>query len=173
MNQNRPQSTLSPSSRSCGKSAYSALPAELILNLARDNEPSEDLYAVFVHGLEGLDAWTGDVRTHCAWQVHHILIAAGFGPTLDHCGGCGLPISRATGFTFDSGASCPNCPADSKLSQALWAQLKALGISSDCPRFDLEAGGLRLLARYASHHIERDFRSMRVIDEMIGATNET
>lgn len=157
--------------RDLDKSAYAALPAELVLHIARDNEPSDALYRVFVAGLDSSESWQGDRRTHCAWQVHHLLIAAGFAPSLTLCGGCGAPLTRAAGFAYASGACCTNCPADAPLSQPLWVQLKTFEGASTCPAFVLESGGLRLLARYASYHIERDFRSMRVIEEMVGAPN--
>lgn len=153
------------------KSTFAALPAELALNLAHENEPSEALYESFVHGLESLDTWDGDARTHCAWQVLQLLTAAGFAPALTHCGGCGLSISRAAGFAYASGATCGNCPADVRLSQPLWAQYKAFEHAPFCPGFELEPNGLRLLVRFASHHLERELRCMRVIEEMIGAPN--
>lgn len=151
------------------KSAYAAFPVELALNLAHENEPSEDFYALFVRGLDGLEGWDGDVRTHCAWQVHQLLIAAGFAPALRHCGHCGRALARAAGFANASGAACADCPSDTHLSQALWAQLKASERAEACPAFVLEPSGLRLLARYASHQLERELRSMRVIEQMVGA----
>lgn len=153
------------------KSTFAALPAELVLNLARENEPSEDLYDTFVRGLESMEDWDGDVRTHCAWQSHQLLITAGFAPSLTQCGGCSAPLTHAAGFAFAHGATCANCASDTRLSQPLWAQLKALEQAADCPHFVLEPSGLRLLARYASYHLDRELRCMRVIEEMIGAPN--
>lgn len=153
------------------KSTFSALPVELALNIAHENEPSEELYEAFVQGFESFENWDGDVPTHSAWQVHQLLAAAGFAPMLTHCGGCGKALDRAAGFAFASGAVCLNCPSDTAMPQALWAQLKAFEQAETCPRFVLSPSGLQLLVRYASHQLEREIRCMRVIEEMTGAPN--
>jgi DNA repair protein RecO (recombination protein O) len=159
-----------PIKKDLEKSTYAALPAELVLHLVHENEPSEPLYEVFVHGLGCLRDWDGDVRTHGAWQILRLLSESGFAPSLEVCGECGGKLTRPAGFNYASGAVCDGCASNVSLPQTLWVQLKAFEDAREvCPRFELHREGLTLLTRYASYHTERDFRSARVIEEVFGS----
>jgi len=155
------------------RGAYGAFPLELTLRVAHENEPSAPLYTALVRGLAGLAAWPGEPRHHACWQVLRLLAAAGFAPELDRCGGCGGALTGRVGFSAADGARCGGCRGDFPLSvEALSAMRALLGAAVACP----EAGSaasvevFRALRRYAAYQLETDFRSLRVLDEVVGTT---
>lgn len=150
------------------RGAYAAFPLELAGKVAHENEPSEALYAALVNGLDGLNRWTGDVRTHAAWQVFRLLAAAGFEPRLD----VEMPGARL-GFSYGEGVTGPGEPADRVLSPAAHAALCALRDAEDaCPGVTAPAEVFYVLTRFAAHQLDTDFRSVRVIADMFGRTTE-
>lgn len=151
------------------RGAYAGFPLELAYRVAHENEPSHALYQVLVHGFEQLCAWTGDVRAHVCWQVIGLVGAAGFAPVLDRCVRCGGPVSASPGFGFEAGVTCSRCPADRRLSDIAWTALRALNNAAlECPQVDVPAEAFQVLRLYASRHLETDFKSTRVIEEMFG-----
>ncbi|MEA3365547.1 MAG: DNA repair protein RecO, partial [Candidatus Hydrogenedentes bacterium] len=68
------------------KSVYAAFPLEMAYKAAQENEPSEELYSVLVRGLKAMAGWSGEARTHAAWQAVHLLAVAGFEMALVPCG---------------------------------------------------------------------------------------
>ncbi len=156
--------------RDLERSVYAAFPLELAWCVAHENEPSEPLYRALVRGLEGFDTWSGSVRHHASWQVARLLEAAGFAPELDRCGGCGGPLGGAAGFSLSGGARCRACGGDFPLREGVRATLKTLLYGENaCPAEDgdVSAEVFRLLRRYAAYQLETDFRSLRVLDEII------
>lgn len=151
------------------RSAYAGFPLELAYKVAHENEPSSELYGTLARGLDGLCRWPGDARTHACWQVMRLICAAGFSPVLEQCAHCGEELTTASGFAFEAGATCRNCRADRRLSETGWRALRALFDAwTECPRMAVEAEVFHVLRLYASRHIETDFKSVRVIEELFG-----
>ena len=153
------------------RSGYGAFPMELAWMVSGRDAPSEDLFAVLVQGLEGLDSWTDDVPTHVAWQVLHLLRVAGFAPVLDRCVVTHGPVGPTPGFCYESGVVATGQPADRKLSATGYAALRALEKEEDvCPALPRAAGAeaLAVLYRFARHQLETEFKSMRVIADLFG-----
>ena len=150
------------------KAAFAAFPMELAAKVAQTNEPSRELFATLVRGLRGLNAWTGAAAVHAAWQAMALLAAAGFDTSLDACAVCGAPIKAAHGFSLSGGATCAACPAERRLSAAQYEALRTLsGARSACPDIGAVPGLCGLLSAYAAHQLETEFRSIRVIAEML------
>lgn len=157
--------------RDLERSAYAAFPLELAYRVAHENEPSAPLYEALVRGLNGLATWTGLARTHACWQVLRLLEAAGFAPVLDHCTGCGGPLGDAAAFSLSGGTRCRACGGGLPVEGAVIASMRALLCECDvCPTdaLDVSEGVFRVLRRYAAYQLETDFRSLRVLDEIVG-----
>lgn len=157
--------------RDLERSAHGAFALELAYKIAHENEPSAGLYAALVGGLEGLGRHAGNIRLHACWQAVRLLTAAGFAPVVEHCARCGGPVGERPGFCFSGGVSCRNCGADRALSPAAHGLLgEMLHAETACPAADKDAAGevFALLRRYAAHQLETDFRSLRVLDEILG-----
>jgi len=151
------------------KAAFAAFPVELAGKTAYANEPSHELFAALIRGLRGLNAWTGAVATHAAWQALALLAAAGFEPSLDACAVCGAPVGEAHGFSLSGGATCVACPAERRLTAVQYGALRTLSRAPDaCPAIEAAPGLCGLLSAYAAHQLETEFRSIRVIAEMLG-----
>lgn len=152
------------------KVAYASFPLELAYKVARENEPSQRLYAMLVRGFETLAHWRGDVRTQACWHVVHLLAAAGFEPAVDQCAQCGADASEARGFSFAGGVTCPACRGDRRLEPDDLAALRALKRSANsCPEHPVSREVFHMLRQYAVRQLESEFRSIRVIDQMFGA----
>lgn len=150
------------------KSLYAAFPAELAYKIAHENEPSEGLYRVLVHGLTLLAAWQGSARVHACWQVVQLMSVAGFEPSVEVCCLCGNPVGTRAGFVFSGGMTCSDCFSDRTLSQTDRLILGALVVNrATCPELDDVGSVYGLICRYAARQIESDFRSIRVIDEIL------
>lgn len=146
---------------------YGAFPLEVAYKAAHENEPSHALFEVLVRGLEGLDRWQGDARTHCCWQVFGLLSAAGFEPALDACIECGASVSASPSFSYSGGVACRNCPSDRKLTAVEYATLRALAEGVDaCPPLKAGKTIFGVLRDFAARQLESDFRSVRVIEQM-------
>lgn len=155
--------------RNLEKASFAAFPLELVYKVAHDNEPSEELFARFVRGLESLASWKGDVRAHACWQVVQLLSAAGFEPRLDGCAACGGPIPTPPGFSYDGGAVCRGCRSDRRLSRHDYDTLCALVTSrAACPAIEHTGDVFHVLWKYAARQLDTSFRSVRVIGEMFG-----
>lgn len=151
------------------RSAYAGFPLELAYKVAHENEPSEELYAVLTHGLERLAAWPGDARTHVDWQVMRLLQAAGFAPVVDQCVQCGSLLPATPGFSYAGGAVCRACASDRRLSAEEFVALRRMAEAAEgCPCEQAPAGVFHVLRHYAARHLETDFRSVRVLEDMFG-----
>jgi len=151
------------------RSAYAGFPLELAYKVAHENEPSEELYAVLVHGLKQLSAWVGDARTHVDWQVMRLVQAAGFAPVLDQCVQCGSLLLDTPGFSYAGGAVCRACTSDRRLTTEEFIALRAMAEAVEgCPCEQAPAGVFHVLRYYAARHLETDFRSVRVLEDMFG-----
>ena len=154
------------------KSVYGAFPLEIAYRVAHENEPSPQLYAALLNGLEGLAAWEGDSLTHTAWHALQLLAAAGFAPSVDACAVCGRALARAKGFSYEGGVTCASCEADRSLSGHGHQTLRAWSESHNaCPAHDeltIEASKevFDLLAVYAERQLDIHFRTLRVIREV-------
>jgi DNA repair protein RecO (recombination protein O) len=152
------------------KAAFAAFPLELASKAAHENNPSEELYAALVQGLDALEAWRGDVRTHVCWQVGRLLAAAGYEPALDACAHCGGTLGEHPGFLYDGGATCADCRPDRRLSAGDYAALCAVARERDaCPDLTVSGVVFDLLRHYAARQLDGDFRSVRVIEQMFRA----
>lgn len=149
------------------KSVYAALPLELVYKVARDNEPSHELYTTLVHGLDEMDEKAGDARTGCCRLLLRLLSVAGFAPSLDVCCECGRDVPESPGFRYDGGVVCAQCPSDRRISAADYEVLLALaGNASSDSSVTASRDVLDTLRRFASRQIESDLKSARVIEQM-------
>ncbi len=158
------------------KSVFAAFPLEIAYRVAHENEPSHELYATLVGGLESLAVWPGDPMLHTVWHALQLISVAGFAPALEACAACGRDVSRAAGFSYEGGATCSACRSDRPLSAAGYQALRTLSAAvAGCPDEDgpTTEGGpevFDLLAGYAARQLEIDFRSLRVIREVCRKT---
>lgn len=149
------------------KGFYAAFPGEIAWRVAQAEEPSEALYLSLVRGLEGLEAWGGDVRSHATWQAWQLLSAAGHAPVLDVTMDTGAAPAAAPGFSYDGGVVAG--AADARLSARQFEELKAMVASREaCPVESADAALFRLVWHYARRQLDCDFRSARVLAEMYG-----
>ncbi len=149
------------------KGAYSAFPLEIASRVARENEPSKELYATLVAGLQSLAEWPGDVQSHGAWQAWRLLSAAGFEPSLEACIECGNAVEAAPGFAYAGGVTCANCQSDRRLSPEAYKTLLAYSKSATrCPVSETQHEVFGVIAKFAQRQLECDFRSVRVLNEM-------
>ena len=157
--------------------SYAGFPMELACRAAHENEPSQDLYEAVIRGLNGLGRWQGAARVHACWQALQLLDSAGFAPALEECALCASPsLPAAPGFSWQGGAVCTRCQGDRRLSPAGFAFLQILRASPEvCPERLVVPGAegagkevFDVLALYASHQFETDFRSVRVLKQMFG-----
>jgi DNA repair protein RecO (recombination protein O) len=150
------------------KSVYAAVAAEIALHAARENEPSEELYACVTRGLSSLARWPGDERAHACWQMVQLLLVAGFAPAYEFCAGCGSAVDEHAGFSFEGGVTCAQCRADRRLTPQDRERLGALLAAGDlCPEIGDARGIYELLRQYAMRQLETDLRSARVVDEVL------
>ena len=149
------------------KATYAGFPLELVYKTAHENEPSHELYAALVSGLESLERWEGDVRTHCCWQVFWLLSAAGFEPAVEACGVCGGALSGTPGFNYGVGVTCGSCESDHRISAESHAALRELarGVEA-CPALTVDREVFDSLWRFAERQLESSFKSVRVIGQM-------
>jgi len=161
------------------KNTFAMFPLEIAAKVAHEDEPSEELYATLVRGMEALGEWPGEARTHVCWQAFRLLCAAGFEPSLDMCCVCGKSEPNTPGFSYDGGIACRACRPDGQLSSGEWAALRQIAASRDrCPPFAHLRQGVvtpcplaavyEVLHRYAARQLETDLRSVRVIEDMFG-----
>lgn len=150
------------------KVTLAAFPLELALRTARENEPSEELFQTLVRGLEGMDDWLGPPRVHCCWQVLRLLTVSGYQPALEACAHCGRPLETAPRFAYDGGAVCDHCPGDRRLAANEYEALVRMQENPEvCPDVKSVGNVLSILRYFAARHLETDFRSMRVIDQLV------
>jgi DNA repair protein RecO (recombination protein O) len=154
------------------KSVFAAFPLEIAYRVAHENEPSHELYATLLTGLESLAVWRGDPRLHTAWHALQVISVAGFAPAVLACAACGREVSHARGFSYDGGVTCGSCRGDRSLSAKGYQTLRALSAGREgCPPdagATIEAGRevFDLLAEYAARQLDVGFRSLRVIREV-------
>lgn len=151
------------------RSAFAMFLLEIASKTAHENEPSTEFYGALTHGLSDLERWPGEARAHASWQLFRLLTAAGFEPVLEHCVQCGGEVSLAPGFSLDGGVVCAACRSDRRLSAKTYTALRAFGEAEEgCP--DIEAGEevFTVLRAYAGRHLETDFKSVRVLDQLFG-----
>lgn len=150
------------------KTLFGSFPLELAYKVAHENEPSQQLYATLVRGLQELAVWESDPQAHGCWQVMQLLKAAGFAPALSGCADCGRPLGKALGFSYRGGVTCSSCRADRRLSSAAYRSLCALADKQEaCPAVEDADEVFAILAAYATHQLETSFRSVRVINQVV------
>lgn len=138
------------------KSAYAAVPLEVVYKVAHENEPSEMMYETLTTGLASLAAWQGDARTHAAWQIMGVLRAAGFAPAT-------APGDRS--FSYDTGLVSSG--GDVRFSEKEAKDLcNLMGLTP--PDAPVNNRIFRAIVRYTEHHLESSMRSARVAEEMAG-----
>jgi DNA repair protein RecO len=144
------------------RALYAAFPLELAYKVAQENEPSEDLYARLVHGLESGSGWTGPADGHAAWLTLGLLTEAGFAPDLSAL------EEDAAGWSFDYGAAPRGTACDRRMDTQTAAALLAMQASPDaCP--DMAPGAaFGLVGGYAARQLETTFRSLRVLEQVFG-----
>lgn len=150
------------------KSVYAAFPLEIAYKAAQENEPSQSLHATLVTGLQAMSAWTGDSRTHAAWQAVHLLAVAGFEIALAPRG-----TREWIAFSFEHGVLSPAQPGDRRMAAREYDGLCALARQSDrCPEIADSAAVFAAVRGYAARHLETNFRSLRVIDQIVERTQQ-
>lgn len=152
------------------KPFFAALPVEMAYKAAQENEPGGELYDALVAGLLGLAAWTGDVRTHAAWQLWRLIRAAGFEPELEQCLESGEALAGTVGFSFAGGVVGRGRVSDIRLTHAQLEVMAAmLDAAAECPVEWADALLFRAAWQYARAQLETDFRSARVLHDMFGS----
>lgn len=151
------------------KGFYAAFPEELAGRVAQVDEPSEALYATLVRGLNSLDGWQGDVRTHAVWQAWQLLAETGVGPVLDQCLDTGAAPGAAPGFSYAGGVVRAVGTGDVALTARQFDELKLLLAAPEaCPLDKVDPAQFRLVWQYARRQLDADFRSARVLQDMFG-----
>lgn len=148
------------------KSVYASFLLEMLYKIAHENEPSHELFDIYVDGIAQLDDWAGDVCVHVAWQMVRLLSIAGYTPMLNECCECGVVIEQDAGFRYDGGVTCTTCESDAPMDRGTLQTLRAIGRGEDCPRMVGGEKAFRLLRVFTMRQLECDFRSARVIDQM-------
>ena len=144
------------------RATYAALPLEIALKAAQENEPSHELYGALVDGLERLGRWRGNVRVFAAWQMVRLLEVAGLAPNLESGG-------RPVGFANSHGVVDASQRSDYPLTDQEYQALCTLAASRDaCPALENIGSVFRMLCTFATCHFESRFRSVRVIEQMFG-----
>jgi len=144
------------------KSVYAAFPLEIAYRAAQENEPSEALYAALTRGLASMAHWTGDARTHAAWQALHLLSAAGFEMTLAPRG------SRPwVWFSLEHGVLESSQRGDRRMNARGYDSLRALASAREtCLDVEDSAEVFAAVRGYATRQLETSFRSLRVIEQI-------
>lgn len=151
------------------KSTYMAFPLELAYKTAHPNEPSENLYDALVAGFEGIESWAGEARDYCSWTVLRLLSAAGFEPAVRACCLCGEAVPAAPGFSFEGGVTCSSCRSDRSLSAEGYRALReSVESALVCPEAKQPEELFDLVAGYASGQLDCSFRSLGVINQIVG-----
>lgn len=146
------------------KLMWAAFPLELVDRTAQENEPSRELYEVFVSGLEGMARWSGDPKVHATWQAAQLLIEAGFAPSLTANAGA----SKTVGFSYDHGTVGQGERADRRMTRQGYETLSALVTERrTCPAISDADEAFDALRQYAVRQVETDFRSLRVLDQLM------
>jgi DNA repair protein RecO (recombination protein O) len=151
------------------KSMYGAFLIEMLYRVAHDNEPSHDLFDTYVDGITHLDDWTGDVCVHVCWQIIRLLTVSGFSPTLHECCHCGESIQKDAGFSYDGGVTCSECISDVTMDRGTYQTLLAIGKGTSSPKLKGGEKVFQLLRHFTGRQLECDFRSARVIEQMVNA----
>lgn len=160
------------------KTVFGAFSLELAYKVAHENEPSGPLYAALAQGLTGMESWPGNVRAYTCWHAMQLLVAAGFEPTLDQCAECGRPFATdggavPAGFSYHGGVTCRHCRADRPLAGEEYETLQCLiGSRIECPAEAAKTDVYSIVRHYAARQLETDFRSVRVIEQMLGGTRQ-
>ena len=149
--------------RDLDKSLYAGFPLELAYKAAHEDAPSHELFACLAEGLHGLETWPGDAGMHACWTAMRMLGIAGYEPELTQCVLTGEALPESPGFVYRGGATRRTSGVDARLSPAMLATLRALVSSEVCPEGVIERPLFDIIAAYAAHHLESDFRSARVI----------
>ncbi|NIR28513.1 MAG: hypothetical protein GWN84_04155, partial [Gammaproteobacteria bacterium] len=151
--------------------AYGALPLEVALRVAHENEPSASLYAALVDGLSALDSWTDGVAAPICWTLVRLMAAAGYAPALDQCCFTGRGVGDTPGFSYEGGVTVLAAQTDRRLRREELAALRTLACSARCPEVGFVDGLVKLLWRYAERQLDVSLRSARVIEQMYGGKN--
>jgi DNA repair protein RecO (recombination protein O) len=148
------------------KSACASIALEIASRTAHENEPSEELFAALVNGLEDMAAWKGPAELCACRMVLRLLAAAGFAPLLDRCCVTGEAVGGACGFSLDGGVTRVSAKSDCDLTAGELEQLCAMAGSGPCPAVGSGAKLLRLLCAYTERQMDLTLRSARVLDQL-------
>lgn len=151
------------------KGFYAAFPGEIALRVAQVDEPNEALFQALVRGLEELEEWKGDVRTHAVWQAWQLLGAAGHQPVLDRTMDTGAAPPVTPAFSYDGGVVSGGPQADARLNARQFDELRLMVEARErCPLQQADPALFRLVWHYARRQLDCDFRSARVLQDMYG-----
>lgn len=155
--------------RDLDRNACAAFPLEVAYKVAHENEPSADLYAALIAGLDGMNRGDAPPLAQSAWMVLRLLQAAGFGPTLDHCVRCGGTLPANPAFAWEGGLCCAACGGDRRLTPPALAALRTMAVATErCPETAAYDEVFSLMRQFAARQLETDFRSLRVLDQLVG-----
>lgn len=152
-----------PIKRDLDKCLYAAFPLEMAYKAAHEDAPSHELFACLADGLDALAGWTGDAGMHACWTAMRLLGIAGYEPELSRCVLTGEALPESPGFVYRGGTTRRTSGVDARLSPSMVATLRALANGEACPTGSLDRALFDIIAAYATHHFESDFRSARVI----------
>jgi len=151
------------------KSLYAAIPLELVYKVAHENEPSQGLHEIVCDGLKKFEAWRGDVRAHCCWQVLRLLSCAGFEMYLDER----VNDGKAVAFSYRSGIAADGEHRDKRLDRETFDALRELaGARDECPAVDIPVDAFDTVCRYAEHQIEASLKSIRVLHDVTAVAHK-
>jgi len=153
--------------RDLEKSAYAAIPLELALHVAHENEPSEDLFAALAKGLETLNDWKGDAAAPTCWTLLGMLAAAGFAPSVHVCGETGQALRGEAAFSLDCGVTAAGPRSQRRLAPSELAALRVLDTPDPCPEVTAPSRLIHLLGAYAERQMDITLRSMRVLRQVV------
>ena len=163
------------------KTAYASYWAELINTWMEEGQKQKQLFYLFLHMLEGLDAgYMPGANLSILFQVRFMVIS-GFHPNLTYCITCKTGIEQINSSTvfFDlgnGGIVCEKCGYHSKyhisfskgtIKQLLWIQNKAFPTASKV-RLSQQAikEGLYFLEAFVPYHLGTEPKSLKFLHQI-------
>lgn len=148
------------------RGAYGAFLLELVSKACPENAPARQTFATLCRSLEALEQTPGaEARALTAKAALALLEGFGFRMDAASCGRCGEPIVGAPGFGADAGLLCAACGGRPALKPETAEALRRL--LSDGPGARAPDEVFTLVWRYAAHHLESSFKSVRVLEQLL------
>jgi DNA repair protein RecO (recombination protein O) len=161
--------------------AYASYLAELVDRLTLEDDPVPGLYALLDEGLGELERGPATTAFLRGFELQ-LLGGAGFEPQLDQCVGCRRPWGEGEPVYLNTShgtLACPRCRSEEEAAVAidgavlpLLAELKGLplAVCRSRPLGALARDAGQLTGRLLALHLARPLRSVKLIEQMAGAT---